>query len=74
MRIAVAAMAASVGLDRDRATLYFDLVATALSEAARKALRSMDPSKYEYQSEFAKHYFSQGIAQGLSEGIAKGKV
>ncbi len=74
VRIAVVAMAASVGLDRDRATLYFDLVETALSKAARKALRSMDPSKYEYQSEFAKHYFSQGIAQGISEGIARGEA
>ncbi len=55
VRIAVAAMAASVGLDPDRATLHFDLVETALSEAARKALRSVDPSKQ--ASEFARHYF-----------------
>ncbi len=31
----------------------------------------MDPSKYEYQSEFAKHYFSQGITEGKAEGKAE---
>jgi predicted transposase YdaD len=38
----------------------------------------MDPSKYEYQSEFAKHFLSQGRsegrAEGRSEGRAEGKV
>ena len=60
LRIAVAAMAASVGLDAERSTLYFDLVAASLSEAARKALQSMDPAKYEYQSEFARRYIAKG--------------
>ena len=63
-------MAASVGLDAERSTLYFDLVAASLSEAARKALQSMDPTKYEYQSEFARRY----IAQGESRGRAAGKA
>ena len=30
----------------------------------------MDPAKYEYQSEFAKHYLAQGIAQGRAQGQA----
>jgi flagellar biosynthesis/type III secretory pathway protein FliH len=67
-------MVASVGLDVERSTLYFDLVEASLSEAARKALRSMDPAKYEYQSEFARHYFAQGRAEGEAEGEAKGRA
>jgi flagellar biosynthesis/type III secretory pathway protein FliH len=74
VRIAAAAMVASVGLDVERSTLYFDLVEASLSEAARKALRSMDPAKYEYQSEFARHYFAQGRAEGEAEGEAKGRA
>jgi hypothetical protein len=74
VRIAAAAMVASVGLDVERSTLYFDLVEASLSEAARKALRSMDPAKYEYQSEFARHYFAQGRAEGRAEGEAEGEA
>ena len=74
LRIAVAAMTASVGLDAERSTLYFDLVAASLSEAARKALQSMDPAKYEYQSEFARRYVAQGKAEGRAEGKAEGRA
>jgi hypothetical protein len=74
LRIAVVAMAASAGLDAERSTLYFDLVAAALGEAARKALQSMDPAKYEYQSEFARRYVAQGRAEGEAEGEARGEA
>jgi hypothetical protein len=36
VRIALAAQLASLGLDEDRARLYFDLVLASLSEAARR--------------------------------------
>lgn len=72
--IALAAMAASAGLDPDRARLYFDLVQTSLGRAAREALREMDPSKYEYQSDFARHYIALGRAEGAVEGKAEGKA
>jgi hypothetical protein len=74
LRIALSAMAASVGLDAARSTLYFDLTLASLGEAAREALRSMDPAKYEYQSEFARRYFSQGKAEGEVVGKAEGKA
>jgi hypothetical protein len=61
---------ASLGLDEDRSRLYFDLVLASLSEAARKELRTMDPAKYEYQSDFAKHYVAQGKAEGELRGRA----
>ena len=42
-RIAEAALAASVALDRGRSLLYCDAILVALSQAARKVLQSMDP-------------------------------
>lgn len=72
--IALAAMMASAGLDAERATLYVDLVLHSLSEAARKSLQSMDPAKYEYQSEFAKKYHSQGRLEGEAKGRAEARV
>ena len=82
VRIALAALGASVGLDAERSTLYFDLTMASLGEAAREALQSMDPAKYEYQSEFARRYFSQGKAEGevmgkaegMAEGMAEGRA
>ena len=32
----------------------------------------MDPTKYEYQSDFARRYVAQGRAEGLATGEAKG--
>ena len=69
-QIAFAARMASYGLDEDRSKLYFDLVLASLSEAARRELQTMDPAKYEYQSEFARRY----VAQGKAEGILKGRA
>jgi len=34
----------------------------------------MDPSTYEYQSEFAKRYLSQGRAEGRDEGRVEGRA
>lgn len=73
-QIAFAAHLASVGLDEDRSRLYFDLVLASLSEAARKELRTMDPAKYEYQSEFAKRYVAQGKLEGRLEGKLEGRA
>jgi hypothetical protein len=70
LRIAVAAVAASLRLDAARSRLYFDLVEASLSEAARKRLQAMDPAKYEYQSEFARRYVAQGKAEGELHGQA----
>jgi hypothetical protein len=64
VQIALAAQIASLGLDEDRSKLYFDLIVASLSEAARRELQTMDPAKYEYQSDFAKRYVAQGRAEG----------
>jgi hypothetical protein len=71
IQIAVAALAATVGLDADRAALYVDLILSSITEAARRALQAMNPANYEYQSEFARRYFSQGKAEGKVEGKAE---
>lgn len=74
VQIALAAQLASLGLDEDRSRLYFDLVLSSLSEAARRALQTMDPATYEYQSEFARRYVAQGRSEGRAEGKAEGKA
>jgi hypothetical protein len=68
VEIAAAAQFASAGLDAERSRLYFDLIQNSLSEAARRALRTMNPAKYEYQSDFARKYYGQGKAEGRAEG------
>ena len=70
VRIAAAAQLASLRLDASRARLYFDLIMHSLSEAARKALQIMNPDKYEYQSDFARHYIAKGKAEGGQSGRA----
>lgn len=69
-QIAQVAQLASHRLDEDRSRLYADLVFNALSEAARRALRTMLPFKYEYQSDFARKYYGQGKDEGRAEGQA----
>ena len=72
--IAEAAMRASLGLDEAVSVLYFDLVLSSLSKAARASLQAMDPVKYVYRSEFARRYLSQGLAEGEARGRAEGEA
>jgi hypothetical protein len=71
VQIAIAAMTASQALDEARSVLYFDLVYSSLSEAARASLQAMDPAKYEFQSEFARRYLAQGRVEGRAETLLK---
>jgi hypothetical protein len=73
VRIALAAQRAIATLDGDRAKLYYDLVMNSLNEAARRALQTMDLTTYEYQSDFARRYHSQGIAEGRAQGFTEGE-
>jgi hypothetical protein len=72
--IALAAHAASVTLDVERSKLYCDLILNSLSEAAARALITMDARKYEYQSEFARRYVAQGRAEGIEQGELHGRA
>jgi hypothetical protein len=71
--IAAAVLPAIRELDDDRARFYYDLVYNSLNEAARRTLEAMMKG-YEYQSDFAKKYVTQGRSEGLTEGLAKGEA
>ena len=73
-QIARVAQRASESLDEDRARMYGDLIFNSLSEIAREALISMDPQKYEYQSEFLRKYVAEGRRQGMAQGEALGRA
>ena len=47
--------------------LYFDLVDSYLSQAARKAV-AMIPEGYQFQSKFGNQRFAEGKAEGKAEG------
>ena len=70
IEIALAAQRASVRLDADRSRIYGDLIMYSLGEAAREALKTMATQKYEFQSDFARHYIALGEAQGAARGRA----
>jgi hypothetical protein len=70
--IALAALAAVHGLDRDSELLYPDLIRAMLGEVARAALETlMNKANYEYQSDFARKYISIGKAEGEARGEAR---
>jgi hypothetical protein len=71
VQIARAARLASDCLDEDRSVLYLDLILVSLSEAARGELEIMKPAGYEFQSDFARHYFAQGQAKGRAAVLTK---
>jgi hypothetical protein len=70
LRVGMAALMATVGLDEEQAMLYEDVVLCCLSKAARRALEEMMASgNYEIQSEFLRKYVAQGEAKGKAEGV-----
>jgi len=75
-QIGLAGLAASLGLDDERALVYSDLIRDALSEAARKALEALmaTPQGYEFQSEFARKHDAIGQAKGVVLGQVKARA
>ena len=61
------ALSGTLRLDADRATLYFDLIMHSLSEAARKALQTMNPANYEYQSDGERLLTARSLPEALGE-------
>lgn len=71
----VAAIQSTVGLDDGRAAFYYDLIVSRLNDATRLALEElMQTQGTNYQSEFARKYFSAGEATGEARGKAEGKA
>lgn len=61
---------ATQGVDDERASLYADLVLAALPKATRHHLEAlMGTGTYEYQSDFARRYFSKGEAKGEARSL-----
>ena len=68
MEVLLPVIEALAAVDERRATLYFDLILGALNPVARHALETKMQTRYEYQSEFARRYFSQGREEGRAQG------
>jgi hypothetical protein len=71
--IVLAALDALGKMKHDDGVYYFDWILAELNTTTRRRLEEiMYARKYEYQSDFARTYFSQGEAKGLAAGEAKG--
>ena len=70
--IALAALTAVRGLDRDRELHYPDFIYAVLGVVARAALEQlMNKANYEYQSDFARKYIAMGKAEGQAQTLLK---
>jgi hypothetical protein len=64
--VALAALAACLGLEDERALLYSDLLRALLGAATRSALETLMQSQgYEFQSEFARRHTAHGKAEAV---------
>lgn len=69
------AFAALGRLPETAAHVCHDLIRASLDQAARLALEDeLRPGQYEYQSDFARHYFGEGRARGQQEGREVGRL
>jgi hypothetical protein len=69
-----AALLARAGLDtvsEDNKKLYWDVIIAALPALARRTLEARMIKGYEYQSDFARKYYSQGREEGLRSAIVE---
>lgn len=70
--IAHAALLAVQHLDSEHSLVYPDFILARLGEVARAALELLMPPKgYEYQSDFARKWYGDGIAAGEIKGEAR---
>ncbi len=73
--VACTAAEAIRSLDNERASIYHDLIITALDAAARHALEELMGTKgWEPQSDFVRKHYSHGFREGEAKGEAKGKA
>ncbi len=74
LETAEAAQAALPGLSEDLQKLYWDVILSGLPELVRRALEVRMIKGYEYQSDFARKYVSQGREEGRVEGMRRAIV
>jgi hypothetical protein len=73
LETAEAAEAGLAGLPEDKQKLYWDVILSCLPALVRRALEARMIKGYEYQSDFARKYYSQGLKQGRDEGREEGR-
>jgi hypothetical protein len=72
--VAEAAYAGLLELPDDQRKVYWDMILAALPDVARLALEAKMLQKYEYQSDFARKYYGEGLAEGEAKGLAEGEA
>jgi len=73
LETAGAAEAGLAELPENLQKLYRDVILSGLPELARRTLEGRMIKGYEYQSDFARKYYSQGLQQGREEGREEGR-
>jgi predicted transposase/invertase (TIGR01784 family) len=69
-----AVLEAVARMPREAAVVYFDLIWKSLDDLARRALEEvMQYPRFEFQSDFARKYYGEGIAEGEKKGLEKGR-
>jgi hypothetical protein len=71
---AEAARAALAQLPEDKVKLYWDVILSGLPARARQVVEANMIKGYEYQSDFARKYYSQGLEQGREQGLEQGRA
>jgi hypothetical protein len=72
--VAAAARAALDLMSEEDQKLYWDYILARLSAEARQALEARMIKGYEYRSDFARKYYSQGLAKGESNGLRRAVI
>jgi flagellar biosynthesis/type III secretory pathway protein FliH len=72
LEIAEAAFQAILPLPEEKNQLYLDVILSTLPAVIRQVLEAR-MERYEYQSEFARKYYGQGMQQGREEGMQQGR-
>jgi predicted transposase YdaD len=67
------AIAAIAQLPEDLLRLYTDVILKALPAELRRILEARMIKGYQYQSDFARKYYGQGLEEGREEGRQKGQ-
>lgn len=71
LEIAEVAISAISNLPEEQARLYLDVILSALPAATRQTLEARMKG-YQYQSDFARNYYGQGMSAGLEKGRKEG--
>ena len=69
LEIAEVAVEAISQLPEDRRRLYLDVILHAVPAAIRQTLETQMIKGYEYQSDFARKYYGQGLEKGLQAAV-----